>query len=103
SLPALISWEIFTSIYLSGGLELNYLLSADAPGNFQVLDKDRKFDLSALFGIAFDFNEHWMADMRYTHGLLPLSNIAVFDQVIAPEAEYKWYNQTLQLALQYKF
>jgi hypothetical protein len=103
SVPVLLSWEVWTPLRLNAGTELNFLLATDAPGNFRVLDEDRKVDLSGLLGISVDLSKHWIADVRYAHGLLSLSDVAVFDQVAAPEAEYKWFNQVWQFSLGYYF
>lgn len=103
SLPAVLSWNVSGKLSLRGGLELSFLLDSKMDGPIRILDKDRKFDAGAILGMAVHLKNSRMLEARYIHGLTPLSNLAVFDQTAAAEAEYSWYNQVLQLSLSQYF
>lgn len=103
SIPLALKYQIFPSLEFQLGIELSILLASDQyRSTIRILDQDRKLDIGALGGLCYSFSERFGIEARYVFGLLPLSNLTIFDQVAAPEVDYSWFNQVLQVGLIFK-
>lgn len=99
SVPTMVRWKPFDFLTVHGGLEFSYLILDESSGSIRIIDGDRKLDMGAVIGFEVPLGKSIWLDARYVHGFTPLVNLAVFDQVSAPEAEYRWYNRVVQFSL----
>ncbi|MEM1136579.1 MAG: porin family protein [Bacteroidota bacterium] len=104
SLPVMMGLSIIKPVKVQAGLELSYLLANSISNSpiLRILDEDRKLDIGFLIGTEISISEKWGLHARYTFGLTPLTDLAVFDQASFPEVEYSWFNQAGQLSLFYR-
>jgi len=101
SIPLSYNYQVIPKFNLQAGLEFSYLLaSSDQDGfNIRILNTDRRIDVGLLGGFHINITKDIAIGARYIFGILPLSEIEVFDQVATPEATYKWHNHLIQVSL----
>ena len=95
NVPLLANFYVYKGLALKTGLELGYLIDADACVRTESsldgrdltvkttidMEKDcKKFDLSVPVGISYEFKRHWVLDARYNIGLTKVNKEHVFGE-----------------------
>jgi hypothetical protein len=105
-IPILADYYLNDRISISFGPELAYLLSAQIKIDGNAIDAqkvyDQKFELSGVIGLNFELESNIDMGVRYSHGLMHISEMTYFDMNGFQLSNAKEYNQYLQCFVRFK-
>jgi len=98
-LPLMVKYYLEKGLNVQAGPELSYLLTVDGESDFS--DDFNKLNLNANLGLAYDFDNNFIVDVRYN---LPITTVFESKETINGDTfEVKSKQSNFQVGVGYKF